>query len=136
MLHCAAQQALQVRFAHTCPIRQGVEQRLQIDQHRVFASRHQILEMKIDRLQRIQQRQVSPLPFIKPRQLLLGLAALGFHKLDPAVRAPIQNFQQSEGRHFAVLVDPGQQFLEMHINGERARFVYQLQTRTEAQDDD
>ena len=84
-----------------------MEERFQVDQHRVLPRRDQVLEVEIGRLQCIQQRQVAALALIETPDLVRGGAALGGDEFDPSVGPTIENLQRPEWGVIAAIVEPG-----------------------------
>jgi hypothetical protein len=111
-----------------------VEERLQVDQDRVLAGRDQVLEVKVGRLQGIQHREGSTLALIETSDFLGGGAGPGGHAFDPPVVAAVEDDQGPEAGVSAAPVQPGEQFLEMHLDGQRLGLVDHLEPRAEPGD--
>ncbi len=113
------------------PIKLGIEEGLQIDQHRVFAGRNQILQVEVGRIQGIEKRQIGAETLIETLDFVSSRAWLIPDVLDPPVRAAIQYPQRVQRRLAAAPIEPDQQFLKMHIDGQRLGLVDNLKTRIE-----
>src|SRR5690606_29089912 len=63
-------------------------------------------------------------------------AGLGVDEFDPPVAAALEDGQRSERRLGTAGVEPGQQFLKMHINGKRSGLIDHPKARAERGDQD
>src|SRR4051794_45799 len=107
---------------------------IEVNQNGVLTHCDDVLEAKIDCLQRIQQREISSLPFIKLSNLCLRSATLRCDKLDPPIGATIQDGQRPKGSVSAALIEPSEEFLEVHVYRYRPWLINQLSTRAEPRD--
>ena len=92
--------------------------------------------MAIGGIQGVQKGQVTALTRIETGDLLLRTATVRVDELRPAIAVARQQLHSAEGRLSAAFIQPGEELLEMHVDGERFGFVEQLQARTEFADED
>src|SRR5262245_47002750 len=95
--------------------------------------RNQILVMKVRGFQQVEQRQVGALSLVKTLNLFGRFAPFGYNELNPAVVIPVQHPCKTEGRMVTAFVQPGQQLLEMGVQGQRTRLVNELKPAIERQ---
>src|SRR5688572_97407 len=108
-----------------------MKERFQVKQHRVFTCCNQVLVMEVGRFECIQKCQVAPLAFKKTLDLIWRYAAFPEDELHPPVTPSVEDFQSLEWRPTAAIIQPAEEFLEVHINGHRSRLVDHFKTGTE-----
>src|SRR6187549_2827250 len=100
----------------------------------MLSARDQILVMKVGGAERMKQRQIATLTAIETLDFSERRACVRVDELDPAVRTAIQNLSLSKARAEALVVGPSQEVIEMYIDGQRSRFINELQSRTKLGD--
>src|SRR6185369_12739321 len=114
-------------------IHDRMEQRLDVHRDGKLPRRDEVLEMHVVPAEGMKNRQISPEPFVKPRNFLTARAWLVIHELRPPVAAAVDHFERAESRLEAALIHPFQKLGEMHIERHATRLVDQLQAGGETE---
>ena len=106
-----------------------MKQRFQVNRAGMLASRDNIFVVKVRGCQDVEYGKITALSLIKPLHRLGRGAACGVDILHPAIRTTVQDRQGAQGRLGATRVEPGQQLLEVPINGERLWLIHEAEPR-------
>src|SRR4051812_13307102 len=94
------------RFTGIPGIYMRLEQRFQVDNHRVLACSDDVFIVEVASLQSVQQSKVLPLMTVEPVHLIRRSAGFSRDILDPSVSPTIQNVQHPKRRISTALVQP------------------------------
>jgi hypothetical protein len=112
-----------------------LEQRFEVDEDRMLARGEQVLVVKVGAVERVQQREIGPLPLEEaPQRLLIGTGA-GADPLHPAVFAAVEHAGLPERGLQPARVQPAQELLKHGFKREGLRFVDDLEAGLEDQEE-
>ncbi|MBB5959201.1 hypothetical protein FHS29_005821 [Saccharothrix tamanrassetensis] len=110
----------------------GVEQRLDVHQHRLVAARDQVLVVHVGAVDRVEQGDQRAQPVVEPADAGHVRARGVRDELQPAVGRPGQRPGHPQAQ-VRVAVEPDQQLAEGGVQGDRARLVDDLAAVLERQ---
>src|SRR6266487_3862336 len=94
-----------------------MKESLEIDQHRVLTGRDQVFTMKVACVQGVEKGETATLTPIEAGDLFCSFTRRGSNEFGPSVTAAIESFHCAKGRLGATIVEPGEKFLKVAVNG-------------------
>src|SRR5262249_10618557 len=104
----------------------SVKHRFKVYGYSKFPGGDQILEMHVRGFEQQEHREICAEARIKPPHLFAGRTRLRRHELRPTVATAVDNLENASRVLEAFLVDPFDEFSEVHIHGLAVRLIYEL----------